>query len=465
MILEKGNILSNYRHLTIKNEYAEAIITGEIQTVESLVEFDGIYGFRLNEVPRIDIQGITSVKRNRDNQIFTWVSSETPITNQYGFDYNNPIPVLYFPPSENGESFTIAYKGTGGSYTPKNILSLYSLSGDINERLFNEIRNKPINVSLINQNIYTYNNVVTVNNLTITGQCTIRTNTPASIGILYVIGNLKLEHMAKLKLIRVILIVLGNIYVPVGNAEIIGQDGFNGGNAGNAIITGGGGGAGTGQKGFDGGAVVSNYSGIGGYCLIDQYTQTNTEHGASGILGNGGSGGGDTAHGGASQFGGGSGGGAAGGGGVYGNGGDRGATSFMHGLGGRGGDGSGVVFGQHGCGGGSGGSSICIIALGDISTKLTIRSGKNGLNGSGYVVNSIQPYSGNIVLYSRYGNGDIPCTLDVSPIGAGNAGSLYREKIGASSKMTGYIVNNLLSELASYGVVSYGIGQKGSSDL
>lgn len=469
MSIEKGNILSNFRTLTISNTIVEADITGEIQTCEEFPEFENVYGFRLNEVPRIDVQGIVSVKRNIDNQIFDWVGSETPSVNQYGFDYNNPLPIVFLPSSEAGKSFTIQYKGTGGAYTPKNIISLSALSGDLHERLINSIRNEPLNLSLVNQNIFTYNDIITLNNLTITGNCTIRTNNPASIGVIEILGDLYLSNFSILKTIRVILIIHGSILCPIGTARIISQDGYNGGNGDNSSGAGGGGGAGTGQNGFNAPSGVYGY-GIGGYCLIDQYTQTNAGAGVGGNYGNGGGGGVfgiPPVNGGNAALGGGSGGGSGGFlvspisfGGIQGGG------TLFHGSGGKGADGTlSISGGISGVGGGSGGASVCIICLTDISPNVTIQSGKNGLNGtSGNTAGSIQPYSGNIILYTRYANTDIPATLDVSPIGAGNAGTIYREQIGKSSKMTGYILNNLLSELSSYGVVSYGIGQKGTRD-
>ena len=466
MSIEKGNILSNFRTLTISNTIIESDITNEIQTCLEFEEFPGVYGFRLNEVPRIDVQGITSVKRNIDNQIFDWVGSETPSVNQYGFDYNNPLPIVFLPSSEVGKSFTVQYKGTGSAYTPKNIISLSALSGDLHERLINSIRNEPLNLSLVNQNVFTYNDILTINNLTITGTCTIRTNNPASIGVIEILGDLYLSNFSILKTIRVILIIHGSIICPLGTARIISQDGFNGGN-GIFGSGGGGGGAGTGQNGFDGNSITGA-GGNGGYCLIDQYTQTNAGQGISGNYGNGGGGSGfGVSGGGNSALGGGSGGGN-GGAGIFpaSNSGFQGGGTLFHGSGGKGGNG---LFanpsGTGGVGGGSGGASVCIICLTDISPNVTIQSGKNGLNGTiGNTTGSIQPYSGNIILYTRYANIDIPATLDVSPIGLGNAGTIYREQIGKSSKMTGYIVNNLLSELSSYGVVGYGIGQKGTRD-
>lgn len=464
MSITQGNLLSNFRTLTISNTIVESDITGEIQTCQEFAEFPGVYGFRLNEVPRTDIQGITSITRNSDNQVFTWVGSETPSVNQYGFDYNNPLPIVYLPSTELGQSFTIAYKGTGGAYTPKNIISLSALSGDIHERLINSIRNEPLNVSLVNQNIFTYNDVITINDLSITGTCTIRTNNPSSIGIIEILGDLTLANFAILKTIRVILIIHGSIYCPIGNAQIIGQDGFNGGNCGIGNV-GGGGGAGTGQIGFDAGLLNG---GNGGYCLIDQYTQTNAAgspgggnpaNGTGGNFGNGGGGGGSGTNGGNSALGGGSG----GGGGL--SAGIQGGGSLMHGSGGKGGNGQSLSPFLGGVGGGSGGSSVIMICLDEITDNVTIKSGRNGLNGSiGDTTGAIQPYSGNIVLYTKYANLDIPATLDVNPLGAGYAGTIYREQIGKSSKMSGYIVNNLLSELSSYGVTNYGFGQKGARD-
>ena len=455
MSITQGNLLSNFRTLTISNTIVESDITGEIQTCQEFAEFPGVYGFRLNEVPRTDIQGITSITRNSDNQVFTWVGSETPSVNQYGFDYNNPLSIVYLPSSESGQSFTIAYKGTGGAYTPKNIISLSALSGDIHERLINSIRNEPLNVSLVNQNIFTYNDVITINDLSITGTCTIRTNNPSSIGIIEILGDLTLSNFAILKTIRVILIIHGSINCPIGTAQIIGQDGFNGGSASGDTA---GGGAGTGQDGFNGNGILTG--GNGGYSLIDQYTQTNASGGiginiagANASGGGGGGGASGTASGGNAELGGGSGGGL--------NAGNLGSISIMHGSGGRGGN-SAVVAGV---GGGSGGSSVIMICLNDISSNVTLKSGRNGLNGSvGNTTGAIQPYSGNIVLYTKYANLDIPATLDVNPLGAGYAGTIYREQIGKSSKMSGYIVNNLLSELSSYGVTNYGFGNKGARD-
>lgn len=462
----QGDIKSNFRTLTLSSTVVESDITGEIQTCQEFTEFPGIYGFRLNEVPRIDIQGITSVTRNGDNQIFTWSASDTPNANQYGFDYNNSIPIIYLPSSENGKSFTVAYKGTGGAYTPKNIISLSSLSGDLHERLMNSIRNNPLNVSLVNQNIFTYNDIITVNDLTITGNCTIRTNSGSSIGIVEVLGDLNMANLSTLKLIRVILIIHGNRNCPIGTSQIIGADGFNGGNCaiGNS---GGGGGAGTGQNGFDAGLLNG---GNGGYCLIDQYIQGNAAgspgggnpaSGTGGNYGNGGGGGGVGTNGGNSALGGGS----AGGGGAGGAAGINEGGTLMHGHGGVAGNGQALFPFIGGVGGGSGGSSVIMISLGDGSPNITIRSGRNGLNGTiGNLAGSIQPYSGNIVLYSKYSNADIPETLDVNPIGGGYAGTIYREQIGKSSKMTGYILNNLLSELLNYGITNYGFGNKGARD-
>lgn len=464
MSITQGDILSNFRTLTISNTIVESDITGEIQTCQEFTEFPGIYGFRLNEVPRTDLQGITSITRNSDNQVFTWIGSETPSVNQYGFDYNNPLPIVYLPSSESGQSFTISYKGTGGAYTPKNIISLSSLSGDIHERLINSIRNEPLNVTLVNQNIFTYNDVITINDLNITGTCTIRTNNPSSIGIVEILGDLTLSNFAILKTIRVILIIHGSIFCPVGTAQIIGQDGYNGGNGNTGGTGGGGGGAGTGQNGFDFTSI--NIGGVGGVCVIDQFTQSNAAGGnggvgANGNQGGGGGGGGTTYNGGNASFGGGSGG---GGGGSATSGGVITANSIFHGSGGVGG-GSPGIGGNAGVGGGSGGSSVAIICLDDITPNVTIKSGRNGLNGSvGSTTGAIQPYSGNIILYTKYANLDIPATLDVSPLGAGNAGTIYREQIGKSSKMSGYILNNLLLELAYYGIVAYGVGNKGARD-
>lgn len=464
MSITQGNILSNFRTLTISNTIVESNITGEIQTCLEFTEFPGVYGFRLNEVPRTDLQGITSITRNSDNQVFTWVGSETPSVNQYGFDYNNPLPIVYLPSSESGKSFTIAYKGTGGAYTPKNIISLSSLSGDIHERLINSIRNEPLNVSLVNQNIFTYNDVITINDLSITGTCTIRTNNPSSIGIIEILGDLTLSNFAILKTIRVILIIHGSINCPIGTAQIIGQDGFNGGNGNNSGTGGGGGGAGTGQNGFDFTSI--NIGGNGGYCMIDQFTQTNAAGGNGGVGGNGnqgggGGGGGTNYNGGNALLGGGTGGCGAG---PATNGGVITANSIFHGSGGIGGSSSG--FGSNaGVGGGSGGSSVAIICLDDITPNVTIKSGRNGLNGTvGSTTGAIQPYSGNIILYTKYANLDIPATLDVNPLGAGNVGTIYREQIGKSSKMSGYILNNLLSELSNYGLTTYGTGNKQSRD-
>ena len=477
--MEQGNILSNFRTRTIGNQIVESDITGEIKTVEEFLEFPGVYGFRLNEVPRTDLQGITSVIRNIDSQIFTWVASDTPPVNQYGFDYNNPLPIVYFPSSEVGKTFTIAYKGTGGAYTPSNIIDISALSGDIHERLINSIRTNILDYSLVNQNVFTYNNVITVNNLSITGNCTFRTNASTSIGIIEVLGDLTLANFAILKTIRVILIVHGSINCPIGTARIIGQDGFTGGSGLTAtnLNVGGAGGAGTGQNGFQGAQMVilsGWYGGLGGYSLVDQYTQSNSA--AIGSYGGGGGGGGwdggglggsaIAAY--AGQLGGGGGVGAGKGVSTPGSvsGGAASAGTLMHGGGGRGGDGqianSNAV---SGCGGGSGGSSIIIICLGDISPNVTLYAGRNGLPGGGNTTNFTHAQSGSIVLYSRYANVDIPATLDVNGIGGGYAGTIYREQIGKSSKMTGFIINNLLSELASYGFTNYGLWNKLAGDI
>ena len=474
--MEQGNILANFRTRTIGNQIVESDITGEIKTVEEFLEFPGVYGFRLNEVPRTDLQGITSVIRNIDSQIFTWVASDTPPVNQYGFDYNNPLPIVYFPSSEVGKTFTIAYKGTGGAYTPSNIIDISALSGDIHERLINSIRTNILDYSLVNQNVFTYNNVITVNNLSITGNCTFRTNTSTSIGIIEVLGDLTLANFAILKTIRVILIVHGSINCPIGTARIIGQDGFNGGSglvATAGSVVGGGGGAGTGQNGFPGNQNITGTEwtgGLGGYSLVDQYTQSNSA--IIGSYGGGGGGGGYNAGVAAAAYAGQLGGGGGGGAGKAfatpgsNSGGAGGSATLLHGFGGRGGDGqianSNAI---SGCGGSSGGSSIIIICLGDISPNVTLYAGRNGLPGGGNTTNFTHAYCGNIVLYSRYANVDIPATLDVNGTGGGNAGTLYREQIGKSSKMTGFIINNLLSELASYGFTNYGLWNKFSGDI
>lgn len=476
--MTEGNILSNFRTLTITNQIIESDITGEIQTVEEFIEFPGVYGFRLNEVPRTDLQGITSVIRNSDNQVFTWVASDTPPTDQYGFDYNNTLPIVYLPSSEAGETFTIAYKGTGGAFTPKNIINISALSGDIHERLINSIRTNILDYSLVNQNVFTYNNVVTVNNLSITGNCTFRTNTSTSIGIIEVLGDLTLANFAILKTIRVILIVHGSINCPIGTARIIGQDGFTGGSGLVATLgsVGGAGGAGTGQDGFLGGQNITGIEwigGLGGYSLIDQYTQSNSS--IIGSYGGGGGGGGwynptpEIRNAFAGQLGGGGGGGAGGAVGTLGGnnlGGAASSGTLLHGAGGRGGDGQiQPANAVSGCGGGSGGSSIIIICLGDISSNVTLYAGRNGLPGGGNTTNFTHAQSGSIVLYSRYANVDIPATLDVNGTGGGNAGTLYREQIGKSSKMTGFIINNLLSELTSYGFTNYWLWNKFSGDI
>ena len=475
--MEQGNILSNFRTRTIGNQIVESDITGEIKTVQEFLEFPGVYGFRLNEVPRTDLQGITSVIRNIDSQIFTWVASDTPPVNQYGFDYNNPLPIVYFPSSEVGKTFTIAYKGTGGAYTPSNIIDISALSGDIHERLINSIRTNILDYSLVNQNVFTYNNVITVNNLSITGNCTFRTNTSTSIGIIEVLGDLTLANFAILKTIRVILIVHGSINCPIGTARIIGQDGFIGGSGlvATNIYVGGGGGAGTGQNGFNGVQSITGIEwigGLGGYSLVDQYTQSNSA--IYGSYGGGGGGGGwynptpEIRNAFVGQLGGGGGGGA-GGHSMSGKivGGAGGNATLLHGFGGRGGDGQDGVISNavSGCGGGSGGSSVIIICLGDISSNVTLYAGRNGLPGGGNTTNFTHAQSGSIVLYSRYANGDIPATLDVNGIGGGYAGTIYREQIGKSSKMTGFIINNLLSELASYGFTNYGLWNKLAGDI
>lgn len=474
--MEQGNILSNFRTRTIGNQIVESDITGEIKTVQEFLEFPGVYGFRLNEVPRTDLQGITSVIRNIDNQVFTWVASDTPPVNQYGFDYNNPLPIVYFPSSEVGKTFTIAYKGTGGAYTPSNIIDISALSGDIHERLINSIRTNILDYSLVNQNVFTYNKVITVNNLSITGNCTFRTNTSTSIGIIEVLGDLTLANFAILKTIRVILIVHGSINCPIGTARIIGQDGFTGGSGIVATYAqcSGGGGAGTGQNGFVGNQadiVGHNWSSaLGGYCLVDQYTQsnssTNGNYGGGGASGSGSGLVGIIAY--IGNLGGGGGGGNALSNVSYGSisGGSGGSGTLLHGAGGRGGDGQiQPANAVSGCGGGSGGSSVIIICLGDISPNVTLYSGRNGLPGGGNTTNFTHAQSGNIVLYSRYANVDIPATLDVNGTGGGFAGNLYREQIGKSSKMTGFIINNLLSELASYGFTTFGLWNKLAGDI
>lgn len=474
--MEQGNILANFRTRTITNQIIESDITGEIQTVEEFIEFPGVYGFRLNEVPRTDLQGITSVIRNIDSQIFTWVASDTPPVNQYGFDYNNPLPIVYFPSSEVGKTFTIAYKGTGGAYTPSNIIDISALSGDIHERLINSIRTNILDYSLVNQNVFTYNNVITVNNLSITGNCTFRTNASTSIGIIEVLGDLTLANFAILKTIRVILIVHGSINCPIGTARIIGQDGFTGGSGLVETlggVVGGGGGAGTGQNGFPGNQNITGIEwtgGLGGYSLVDQYTQSNSA--IIGSYGGGGGGGGYNAGVAAAAYAGQLGGGGGGGAGKAfatpgsNSGGVGDGGTLLHGAGGRGGDGQiQPANAVSGCGGGSGGSSIIIICLGDISPNVTLYSGRNGLPGGGNTTNFTHAQSGSIVLYSRYANVDIPATLDVNGTGGGFAGNLYREQIGKSSKMTGFIINNLLSELASYGFTNYGLWNKLAGDI
>lgn len=493
MSILEGEIDSNWRFNSRTGVFAPVSITAEEQLVQEFQEFAGNYGFTLNEVPDISSLSITEVKRVSDSQIFTHTTNASVGNTEYFFDYGNDVPILFFNSINDGETFLVKYSGVGGAVNAKNLLSIASRAGNFETRLQSLIRTNPFNKSLTNQNVYLYNNWAVVNNLSITGNCEIRTNNPDSVGILEILGDLYLSNVADLKICRVILLIHGSIKIPAGTATISAPDGFAGGEGyshnptSGVVFYLGGGGAGTGQIGANPNIITSeiyHIAGNGGYSRIDQASQTNASgaifqpavsnyHAQAGGIGGGGGGG--AATGGVyssnitiqlNSASGGIGGGGGGGGGGFlqaiGGPGDGtfifagasgGAGSLFHGAGGHGGDciayTGGTASGQGGGGGGgSGGSGIFIFCLGTISPDLTVISGRGGSYGAGGSVNATYGQSGDITVYSKY-TGTPPGTYDTALAGNGLAGSQNFYKLGSSSDMSIFEINTILyKELA-----------------
>lgn len=467
MSILEGEIDSNWRFNSRTGVFAPVSITAEEQLVQEFQEFAGNYGFTLNEVPDISSLSITEVKRVSDSQIFTHTTNASVGNTEYFFDYGNDVPILFFNSINDGETFLVKYSGVGGAVNAKNLLSIAARAGNFETRLQSLIRTNPFNKYLINQNVYLYNNWAVVNNLSITGNCEIRPNAPDSIGVIEILGDLTLANVAVLKTYRCIFLIHGSIKIPAGTAQIVGQDGFAGGDG---IVNAsppfydyvGGGGGGTGQNGYNGGGSAG---GAGGYCLSDHSTQSNaaggtltpTQNGATGGIGGGGGGGYGSyfiSYSSVSPGAGGiAGGGGAGGGGALNTslpayaedaGAAGGAASLFHGAGGHGGSGS-YGTGAGGAGGGSGGTSLFLFVLGTISPDLTVISGKGGSYGAGGSVGATYGQSGDITVYSKY-TGTPPGTYDTALAGNGLAGAQNFYKLGSASDMSIFEINRILYE-------------------
>lgn len=244
-----------------------------------------------------------------------------------------------------------------------------------------------------------------IRNLNVSGASTIRGNALGVFSIIEVIGDLNLASGASLNLIRTLLIVHGNVNVTT-SGSIISPNGANGGNGGAGVAT-------------NGSDAVNEFGGSGGALSGDT-------GGGGGGIGAGGAGGGI---GGVGQAGGaGAGGGAGGAGGgaggvvnIWSGGGGAGATSAL------------------GSGGGGGAGNIHLIFFQNVSSNLSIITGKGGVGGSG-IVDGTGGQSGSIYIARR--NSQSGYTTNVT---AGTSTGTNRD--GSAGSVNTYILETNSGQL------------------
>ena len=116
MAIVEGLRTQDFRYNPISRVFVPETITAEPKTCGLIPNMGGVYGFQLNEIPLKESPSTVVVTRS-DLTVFTEVVDTAPIGTEFYVDYHYDTYAnrgyVILNASQNGQTFTVAYKGLG----------------------------------------------------------------------------------------------------------------------------------------------------------------------------------------------------------------------------------------------------------------------------------------------------------------------------------------------------------------
>src|SRR5574343_695042 len=116
MSITEGLRTQDFRYNPISRVFVPETITAESHTCGLIPNMGGVYGFPLNEIPLKESPSTVIVTRS-DSTVFTEVVDTAPIGTEFYVDYHYDTYAnrgyIIMNSSQNGNTFTVAYKGLG----------------------------------------------------------------------------------------------------------------------------------------------------------------------------------------------------------------------------------------------------------------------------------------------------------------------------------------------------------------
>ena len=280
MSLLEGKIDQDHRYDSITNEYVLERVSspGERHIAILLPGLDGRVGFFLNEIPVLETENPTIVRRKNSEVSFDTFdeANGNPVSNQFYINYDQEDSIVYLTDSEIGNVFVVQYTCKGTGQHVENIKSLMSSVIEFNTGLAGKFKKANLYDKVINAaNVHLLGKRATVRNCLVQGSSVIRGNVEGKTSFFEVYGDLTFERDSVTDMSGVILIIHGSLKVSGAGAKpkIRGFDGVAGspGSPGGVYIAGMDGMyGGNGGNGGNGGRILEMPSGVGQCCQVKE---------------------------------------------------------------------------------------------------------------------------------------------------------------------------------------------------
>lgn len=134
MSLLEGLRNQDFRFNPISRVFVPETITAENHICGLIPNMGGVYGFQLHEIPLKESPSTVIVTRDSDSLVFTEVVDTDPVGSEFYVDYHYDTYAnrgyVILNSSQNGQTFTVQYKGIGSVMSAGNTAYIEQLALD-----------------------------------------------------------------------------------------------------------------------------------------------------------------------------------------------------------------------------------------------------------------------------------------------------------------------------------------------